>query len=133
MSHTLLHSSIKRRYAPNADGYVRVRLADGRVVEEHRVVMARALDRDLEPWEIVRHLNGDRSDNTLSNLMLDARGEEDGKGKRAPRRVSLVCSACGQAFTRRASLVALSIARGQTHFFCSKKCVGKTFGRGKGG
>jgi len=45
-------------------------------VMEHRIIMARHLNRTLEEGEVVHHINEDLTDNTIDNLLLYASNGE---------------------------------------------------------
>ncbi|MFE9855527.1 HNH endonuclease signature motif containing protein [Streptomyces sp. NPDC005780] len=79
------YGTFGRRYlAPGTryfhrDGYVMVKLADGRVIGEHRAVMEEHLGRRLEPGENVHHINGVRDDNRIENLELWVKFQPSGQ------------------------------------------------------
>lgn len=66
--------------------YAAMRIKTGGVLE-HRLVMAEAIGRSLEPYETVHHINGDITDNRLENLQL--RFGRHGKGS------TFRCRDCG--------------------------------------
>ena len=74
------HPNWKGGRVKHSEGYIEVKVAESDFffsmasstgyVAEHRLVMAKSLQRCLLPWEIVHHKNGDRTDNRLENLQL---------------------------------------------------------------
>lgn len=74
----------------NSHGYEnwRWRAPSGKTVTilEHRIVMASIIGRELLPTENVHHLNGDRADNSPSNLELW--NESQPSGQRIPDKIA---------------------------------------------
>lgn len=56
----------------------------------HRIVIAKSIGRDLTPEEVVHHIDGDPSNNTLSNLMLFPNNAEHRKYHGQQRRNQMI-------------------------------------------
>lgn len=63
-------TAIKGQY-----GYMYFWLSDGTGVKAHRAIMEKHLGRKLKPTEEVHHIDGNRENNALSNLVVLSKGE----------------------------------------------------------
>lgn len=60
-----------------ARGYIYKRTDEGKYVGEHRLIMQGHIGRQLDSSEHVHHINGNRSDNRIKNLVLLSRSDHN--------------------------------------------------------
>lgn len=63
------HNAWKGGRSRMKNGYIRVRI-NGKYIYEHRYIMENFLNRKLEKTECVHHINGNRIDNRVENLIV---------------------------------------------------------------
>lgn len=57
-------------------GYLRSTLK-GKLTRLHRIIMMKHLGRELESWEVVHHIDGNKQNNSISNLLVMSKEEHD--------------------------------------------------------
>lgn len=86
--------SYKQGHISNSTGY-RTIYVNGQIIDEHRYVMEQFLGRKLNTDEVVHHLNGDKLDNRIENLVVISREEHSRLHAKAKGHLC-VCRKCGE-------------------------------------
>lgn len=65
----------KREKKVSVDGYVLVKVPEhpksfSGWYYEHRIIIEQQLNRPLNDWETIHHINGDKTDNRIINLFV---------------------------------------------------------------
>lgn len=101
------------------EGYRGKRHVGYNFLYEHRYLMEEKLGRYLEYNEIIHHINGDKLDNRIENLMVLSRSKHGEFNTKPP---NIKCDICKKYFHKRPSKIY------KTNF-CSRQCMGKYWGR----
>jgi hypothetical protein len=105
-------------------GYRWVKVGVRQYKLEHRLIVEASIGRLLTADEQVHHINGDKLDNRLENLLIVGPSEHQtyhtDNVARMRRRITLTCEHCGATFERRPKL--------ESQRFCSRSCRSKATG-----
>ncbi len=111
------------KYAPKGNGCIfkgyKIITINGKQIYEHRYIMEKCLNRKLNPYEIIHHINKNSLDNRIENLKLDNQSNH-AKNHNKIRYIYLQkpCEQCGKIY-RKFSWQ----PKRNKHFFCSRKCA----------
>lgn len=81
-------------YISKSTGYRYIRI-NGRQIEEHRLVMMKYLGRKLKKFEHVHHINQDKLDNRIENLLLLTNSEHSKLHGELKNNI-IICQVCGK-------------------------------------
>jgi hypothetical protein len=78
----VLKSWNKRERKVSREGYILIKVPEhpksfGGWYYEHRLVIERMLDRILDVWETIHHINENKEDNGIENLFLCTREQHN--------------------------------------------------------
>lgn len=89
-------------------------------------LMEQHLQRKLEEWETVDHIDNNPLNNALDNLQILSRRDNALKSVVYAEQILLTCKYCGKQFKKRKALEIYDrVVRKKDGSFCSKRCVGK--------
>ena len=120
------HPFWKGGISSNVEGYILIKSENhpnknaGGYVFEHRLVMEKKIGRYLTKDEIVHHIDGDKKNNSESNLELMDRAMHIREHKL--KRILIECPTCSKKFERRPCEVKVSKRN-----FCSPQCSSKYY------
>lgn len=110
-------------------GYKRLRIK-GKSVLEHRYTMELHLGRKLSSHEHIHHIDGNKHNNSISNLLLTSNPTHASihadKGKAM---VEILCTYCGTKTMKEERNIKFKMKNGQTDFYCNRTCMAKHYGR----
>lgn len=91
---------------------------------EYRVIAEKILGRPLNNEEVVHHIDGDRENNSIDNIMIMDRKDHINYHNLIKKRklVVFVCPICGKIFERLWGHTPLRKKRGGRAVLCGRKC-----------